>query len=587
MEDKVRSWQLVEHFLDASVGPERVDELIAAWDAQMERAGMSQPRLAEFAGPAFAHQIAGVLQILEQLQAAELRRANDLLSSMLGAAMVLTGDGTVVASNDAAAGLFGLEPGGSVRQMTLVPADLESLAVRLADVASGTLAEDVLRLRLPRSDRTILVHLKPLPQAGRRQHVLAVTSEFDWPGTVPEFLARVFRLTPAEAEVMRLLAGGGTVAGIAAATGRSTGTVRSQLHAVLQKTGTCSQAELIRLAMLLVQSVPAGVEPPRPCIPLPHQRFHRMPDGRRIEVLSFGDPAGRPIVWMQSTYGLWRLPRAAENDLARRKLWVLVPFRAGYCGSDPAPPGSHPFALAVEDLRSLMRQLRIPSAVVVAPGDDVRIALMLAQAAPDLVRAIFAIGAGFPILNDAQYRRLIPVARFTRTCSRYSPKVLPFLIRSMRVVISTYGVERYLRGILARIPADARAMADPEVAAAFHDGVEKQFFTEPFSELAFCTEVPAFHQDWPTELGHVACPVTLIHGEQDGNAPVETALEYCAMYPDWRFMSWPDAGELVAHAHWPKVLDLIGEAWAPASPGGLPGNRMSGAENDGDPSSDR
>ena len=49
MEDKVRSWQLVEHFLDASVSPERVDELIAAWDAQMERAGMSQPRLAEFA----------------------------------------------------------------------------------------------------------------------------------------------------------------------------------------------------------------------------------------------------------------------------------------------------------------------------------------------------------------------------------------------------------------------------------------------------------------------------------------------------------------------------------------------------------
>lgn len=574
MEDKVRSWQLVEHFLNVSVSPERVDELIAAWDAQMERAGMSQPRLAEFAGPAFAHQIAGVLQILEQLQAAEMRRANDLLSSMLGAALVLMGDGTVVASNDAAAGLFGLEPGGSVRHMTLDPADLEHLVARLADIASGTLAEDVLRLRLPEPDRTILVHLKPLPQAGGRKHVLAVTSEFDWPSTVPEFLARVFKLTPAEAEVMRLLAGGGTVAGIAAATCRSTGTVRSQLHAVLQKTGTCSQAELIRLAMLLVQSVPAGIEPQRPCIPLPYQRFHRMPDGRRIEVLSFGDPAGRPVIWMQSTYGLWRLPRAAEDDLARRKLWVLVPFRAGYCGSDPAPPGSHPFELAVEDMRALMHQLRIPSAVMVAPGDDIRIALMLAQAAPDLVRAIFAIGAGFPILDDAQYRRLMPVARFTRTCSRYSPKVLPFLIRSMRVVISTYGLERYLRGILAHVPGDAHAMGEPEIAVAFYNGVEKQFFTEPFSETAFCTEVPAFHQDWPRELGHVACPVTLIHGEQDGNAPIETALEYCAMYPAWRFISWPDAGQLVAYLHWREVLDLISEAYVPASPDGLPVDQL-------------
>ena len=122
-----------------------------------------------------------------------------------------------------------------------------------------------------------------------------------------------------------------------------------------------------------------------------------------------------------------------------------------------------------------MRQLHIPSSVVVAPGNDIRIALMLAQAAPDLVRAIFAIGAGFPILDDTQYRRLIPVARFTRTCSRYSPRVLPFLMRSMRAVISSYGLERYLHVILAGIPADARAMAESEIATAFHAGAEKLF----------------------------------------------------------------------------------------------------------------
>ncbi|WP_207102580.1 LuxR C-terminal-related transcriptional regulator [Paracoccus shandongensis] len=567
MEDRVRSWQLVEHLLDASVSPERVDELITLWDAQMERAGMSQPRLAEFAGPAFAHQIAGVLQILEQLQAAELRRANDLLSAMLGAAMVLAGDGTVVASNDGAARLFGLCPGGSVRRMALDAADMDILTTRLAQIAAGTPADDILRLCPAGFDHAVLVHLKAMPHTGSRRHVLAVTSEFAWPPGVSDLLARVFRLTGAETEVMRRLAGGGTVAGIAAATGRGAGTVRSQLHAVLQKTGARSQAELMRLAMVLAQSVPAGAEPPRPlAAPAPHQRFHRMPDGRRLEVLSFGDPAGRPVIWMQSNYGLWRLPRAAEADMARRRLRVMVPFRAGYCGSDPVPPGSHPFDIAVADLRALMRQLRLRSAVVVAPGHDIRIALMLARAAPDLVRAVFAIGAGFPILNDTQYRRLIPIARFTRTCARYSPRVLPFLIRSMRVVISTYGLERYLRGILARIPADARAMADPEVAAAFRDGVDKTFFAEPWSETAFCTELPLFHEDWPGDLGHVACPVTLIHGEQDGNAPFETALEYCALYPGWRCVAWPDEGELVAHVQWRAVLDLIGQAWAPETP---------------------
>ena len=51
--------------------------------------------------------------------------------------------------------------------------------------------------------------------------------------------------------------------------------------------------------------------------------------------------------------------------------------------------------------------------------------------------------------------------------------------------------------------------------------------------------------------------MTLIHGEQDGNAPFETALEYSKMYPGWRFVSYPDEGEFVAHVHWRDVLDLI------------------------------
>ena len=58
--------------------------------------------------------------------------------------------------------------------------------------------------------------------------------------------------------------------------------------------------------------------------------------------------------------------------------------------------------------------------------------------------------------------------------------------------------------------------------------------------------------------------MTLIHGEQDGNAPFETALEYCAMYPAWRFVAYPDEGEFVAHVRWPEVLDMIEQAYSPA-----------------------
>jgi len=234
-----------------------------------------------------------------------------------------------------------------------------------------------------------------------------------------------------------------------------------------------------------------------------------------------------------------------------------VPFRAGWCGSDPPPKGSDPLDLAVADLRALMLQLRIGSAVVVAPGDDIRIALMLARADPARVRAVFGIGCGFPITTDAQYRRLIPVARFVRACARYSPAVLPFLLRVLRITITRVGIERYMRGTLAGIPADAHAFADPEVASAWVSAAERMYIADSFRESAIAAEFVAFHRDWPDGLGDVRCPVTLIHGEQDGNAPIETALDYCSRYPAWRSVTFPDEGEFVAHVRWREVLDLV------------------------------
>ena len=565
----IRSWDLVEHLFDASVSPERLDELISVWDTQISSADPEGLlRLANFSGSVFAQQVSDVMRVLETLRDAELRHANDLLSSLLGAAMVLSDDGTVVAANEAATAVFGLRPGGSVLSMPFDAPDLDELAAKIASVsgAAGSGREEVVQVRPARHDRVVLVHLKAMADTGSG-HVLAVTSELAWPDAVSKFLSEVFRLTAAEVAVMQRLVAGDSVTAIVGATGRTAGTVRSQLHAIMQKTSTRNQSELVRLGLLLMQSVPAEAPPPRlPPAAEPRQRFLRMPDGRRIEVLSFGDPAGQPVIWMQSTYGFWRLPRAAEEDLARRGLRVLVPFRAGWCGSDPVPQGRNPLEVAVGDMRAVMLQLRLPSAVVVAPGDDIRIALMLAQADPDRVRAIVGIGSGFPISTDSQYRRLIPVARFVRSCARHSPGVLPFLTRVLRMTVSRYGLERYMRSTLARIPPDARAIADPDIASAWVSAATKLIFAELFRDSTFAAELVLFHEDWPAGLGHVGCPVTLIHGEQDCNAPFETALEYAATYPEWRVVSYPDEGQFVAHVRWRDVLDLVKEAGGVAAP---------------------
>jgi pimeloyl-ACP methyl ester carboxylesterase/DNA-binding CsgD family transcriptional regulator len=556
---------LVERLYETSVEPERLAALIEDWDrriAVVDPTGVT--RLDLFGDHTLARHVERALDILERLNTAELQRADELLAGLRSAAMVLTERGVVVAANQPAHVVFGLFPSANIRTMPFPKPELAELADRVAAVVASGL-DEVVQLRPSGLGRAIVLHLKPIGGRQGPRQVLAVSSEHVWTDEVTAVLVRAFGLTPAEVAVLRQLTAGETVAGIAQATGRREGTIRTQLHTLLAKTGARTQAELMRIATLLLNSVPCGVEPSRPPPFRPSGRRHRLmhlPDGRRMDVVTYGAPAGRPLIWLMSTLGMHLMPVSAEHDLVRRNIRVLVPIRAGYGVSDPSPPGRDPFDLAVEDTRELIRRLGVPSLVVVAPTDDIRIALMLAHAEPERIGHIIGIGSGFPILTTDQYDRMHAIGRFFRACARYTPAALPFITKAFRAITMRYGIDGYFHATLRAIPGDGRAFANREVADAVAAGFAYTFGTSLASESAFCAELVRFHQNWPPGLGDVGCPVTLIHGEQDGNAPYQTALEYCAMYPKWRYVGFPDEGQLVAHARWPEVFDIVEAAMA-------------------------
>ena len=559
---------LVAHFYDEEVTPERLQRLLEAWDSAMSKAtndagsGMAAAEGGKALGPTFAAEIARAVETLEQDLTHSLE-VEAILRQVTGAALVVSAEMRVLAVNEAARTIFGIEAGEGLACLPLERSGIDRLAERLAvlELAPAN-REDVVPLRWKGLDRIFHTHIRTLPAQRGCPRFLLVTSEQAWPERLSTFMADFFRLTPAEIEVVRCLVAGGTVGAIAEATRRSAGTIRSQLHSILAKTETESQADLVRLVGLLRQSVEIDLSPEHAEAPSePHHEFIRLRDGRRLEVLHFGDPNGAPVIRLQTFYGYFRFPRSAENDLERRGLRVVVPMRAGWAGSDPAPRGRDVLDLAVSDLRELMAQFGIEEAVLLTMGDDIRIALMLAKAHPEAVRHIIAVGSGFPILNDAQYRRLMPVTRFVRACARYQPRMLPFMAKAFRATMLRHGIEKYLRGMLASTsPADGCAMSDPEIAEAVVAGTAYMYGHDARMEVACCAEMRAFHEDWPVDLGNVACPVTLIHGAQDGNAPFATAQDYCALYPEWRLIEHPDEGQLVGYVRWREVFDLLGEA---------------------------
>jgi DNA-binding CsgD family transcriptional regulator len=68
--------------------------------------------------------------------------------------------------------------------------------------------------------------------------------------------ARHFELTPAEASLAAELASADGVGAAAARLGISRATVRTHLIHIFQKTGTCRQAELVRLILIWTEPFP-------------------------------------------------------------------------------------------------------------------------------------------------------------------------------------------------------------------------------------------------------------------------------------------------------------------------------------------
>lgn len=95
-------------------------------------------------------------------------------------------------------------------------------------------------------------------QVGHFQEPSAVVVLSPEPRTLPvgRMLCDLFRLTAAEARVAVELACGASLAELAKVRGVRQSTLRSQLKAILEKTDSRRQSDVVRLVLLLAQTAP-------------------------------------------------------------------------------------------------------------------------------------------------------------------------------------------------------------------------------------------------------------------------------------------------------------------------------------------
>lgn len=212
-------------------------------------------------------------QVQLRLQQAETtqRLGFDALDRMAGGIIILTADRRILFMNRVARRLLEernacatSHPGGRLR-LTYGPAD-ERFSLLLAQATTLGTPRRANTLRCPRAEGlpALVLMVAPFqpqslgsPPGTAPLALLLLSDPREVPPPLPDQLMALFGLTPAEAGVAASLAQGLSPEEVAQARDVRLSTVRSQVQALLAKTGTRRQGELLRLLLSLPQPPPA------------------------------------------------------------------------------------------------------------------------------------------------------------------------------------------------------------------------------------------------------------------------------------------------------------------------------------------
>ncbi|KNG92522.1 helix-turn-helix domain-containing protein [Pseudaestuariivita atlantica] len=563
---------LIGRVYDVALDPSRYEDLLDKWESTVAPLRQAQDATLLLDEPGIVGHFERADAVLEGMGA---KRSTDEIALLLQqfdtvAAVVISERLDVAGLNEAAAHLLGTGQGARLTSFPLEAEDRAALARQIARMLGDASSEpSVFRVRREEEGQFIVFHMRRAARASGEPIVIAVTSDLRWPKGFGDILAEAFSLSAAETDVVRLLVECCSVKDIAETRGRSVETVRAQIKAILGKTETRSQIELIRLALSMMDIAGATEDAqPGPRLisqglgqlePLPFRTVFDA-DDRAIDYLILGDPKGTPVLFFHMDFGFVRWTVSAEAEAARLGLKVIVPVRGGFGHSDPTPKGANFGDVAARDAIRVLDEEGVTSCPVLALAADHMIALRLEQLRPGTVTAIVAAGGYFPCVTSEQVERMHKWHRFIQAGARYTPHLLPFLVKAGFHLARRGGKRAFVHSVFGESPADIATFEDEEVFEALVTGSEVCLSDTHSAHDGFTRQTLWEHgPDLPKLLkwSEGRFPYHSLNGLQDPGMHPDTIAEHAAAHPWIEFKLYEDAGQLLFFRHWRDALALI------------------------------
>lgn len=504
-------------------------------------------------------------------QLAEVTDERNLLESVmnrlpLGAAIIDAECNTISLNRT----IISLLQGNSLLRLTrgrLVSTPADALQQAVAKVLSGKVKDEVIRLADGETNISLWItrgdaSTESCAHPGRLLVFVASRTSL---ALSEQGLVALFAVTYAEARVIQKLALGYTLDESAELLKISRHTAKTHLSHVFSKIGVKRQAELMQTIYASPLWLTADPKPGGD-VPLTingvnllrgesEEQQIRLADGRWLYFSDSGDPQGLPVIFMHGIAGSRYLRHPDDDILLQEGIRLIIPERPGNGDSDPQ--SGRLIADWPQDITELADHLGLKHFSVLGYSGGTAYALAVAAAMPERILNMHLIAAMSPLDDLQDFRAYNPVFRMTLFIARYTPGLLPALMRVMVKDIRK-NVYQYLEKLVVDAPElDREVVANPRLRANIATGLRASVRHDEH-ELAL--EVLLAARDWQLDLTQITMPVHIWYGAKDPLVSPLAAKKLAELLPNTRLTLIPEAGHYLLYTHWQDILRSINTA---------------------------
>jgi pimeloyl-ACP methyl ester carboxylesterase len=274
-----------------------------------------------------------------------------------------------------------------------------------------------------------------------------------------------------------------------------------------------------------------------------------LPDGRRLAYATMGDPGGRAIVVVHGTPGSARQLACLSAAARDRGLALIVPDRAGYGGS-----GYHrarTVASSARDLGFLIQRAGLDGCPVVGLSGGGPTALACGVLLAEQISSVATVGGVAPMVpRDPSLpaeRLLIRVATRSQIATRL---LFAAVLRAGR------------RSPEKALDRFERLLAEPDARLLREEAAVREAFLDDLrhpsrsAARAAARDFWLFARAWDIDLGRMAVPLHVWHGDRDRNVPVAHARVIAARCPGAQVHIVEGGGHML-FSHLDQILDSV------------------------------